>query len=107
MHNPHTSNSAVAGSGTVIDVTISVPAGVGVASGRVLTTLPDVDSKFPASDGIRTNEKKSSGKFGVQRSALDAVYRETPTKVMVGVTCNPMTESSGTSPGVVKLKDVT
>lgn len=65
MDNPDTTNKTVAGSGTVVDVTVSVPTGFGVARGRALTTLPDVDRKVPVSDGRRGNEKKSAGGTGV------------------------------------------
>ena len=60
MDKPDRTNKAVAGSGTVVEVTVSVPTGLPVASGRKLTTLPDVDRKTPVSKGPRGNEKEVS-----------------------------------------------
>jgi NAD(P)H-hydrate repair Nnr-like enzyme with NAD(P)H-hydrate epimerase domain len=66
MDNPDTTNKAVVGSGVV--VTVSVPTGVFVSSGKILTTLPDVDRNVPVSSGKRGNEKKSAGALVVKRS---------------------------------------
>jgi hypothetical protein len=106
MDNPDTTNTAVVASG--VDVTVSVPTGLPVSSGRTLTTLPDVDRNWPVCDGTRGNEKKSVGSSVVKRSGSPAPFRrETPTRVVVGVTASPMADVGGIRPGVVKLKDVT
>jgi hypothetical protein len=106
MHNPDTTNKAVAGSGTV--VTVKVPTGVDVPSGKILRTLPEVDKNAPVARGARGNEKKSPGKLLVKRSGWNAPLNNAiPIRVAAGVICNPITEFPGLSPGVPKLKDVT
>ncbi len=109
MDKPDTTNKAVAGSGTVVDVTVNVPTGLRCIQWQ---DTDDVAGRRQEDSGFRRQTRKrkkvpweaGDGWLACKEGGFPpaAFRRASPTKVAVGVTCSPTLELIGDSPNVAK-----